>query len=930
MRAVLRGRSQALASAITHLRTTQTSGRSRVLWITGEPGIGKSAVIDALVAHAAGSGFRIGYGQIGVDPLPPAATLLLALASSTPALVPTSELKRLASLVPDATLLTEVLREHLATTSSEAPLLIALDDRHLLDETSQAVLTGLITCLADQPVAWVFTGPTSQDNSVPGADASTQRLFLPPLTPEDVEAIAFDRLGHQPSEPILRMLKGISGNPQLAVRLLEGIERARDRGETEDQVPGEFILAVRHQLETFDAETREIIYWAAVLATPFTIAAMAALTGRGPASVRADMERTRANGLLKEDSGETSFRHELVREVIYSGMLAQEQQRLHRGCARYLLNVEHSALAGAEHAQSGAHAGDVEAAVFLRQAADEVLPTDAEAAGGLMLDALSLLRPGQSEWLDFAEHCVEVLLRSEQYAEAVRIADTALARVDDSATSARLQLLVAPARWLLNRSPELVSKLEATLTADSLPPLLGARLAAFRALALSTIPACAQASQAVANALRMASSSADDEAMSVALLAAGQMAGGSGDHRGAVAHYRNFRIQAGTTPRAEEIVELQYLDRFAEAEGLLRHAENQPHPLLPQTPASLTWARMLLEFNLSRFADAEILAERLSLADLDQERAPFGSDACLVLVTAALVRGDLELASQRLASPTATHPVTDPPSDNRRLVTAWLTAARGSALAAAAMLTRGRDEPLAMVGCPPGGIWLMAHIARAAEDSDLMRQVVALSSDVAAENPDGTSYSGTAMLVRGISSQDLGLLRGADEILSTGPRPDLRAGAAADLGRTLMAQGCTTEAINHLERAWNVYQQIGARRALTSIQRTMRRAGVRRAKWETSGGRPRTGWEALTRTELKVAVLISAGHTNRFVARQFQVSPNTIGTHLRSIFAKLNVQSRVQLANAYNSRPPDPEPSVISASPFESNREPPRTALSRS
>jgi DNA-binding CsgD family transcriptional regulator len=61
--------------------------------------------------------------------------------------------------------------------------------------------------------------------------------------------------------------------------------------------------------------------------------------------------------------------------------------------------------------------------------------------------------------------------------------------------------------------------------------------------------------------------------------------------------------------------------------------------------------------------------------------------------------------------------------------------------------------------------------------------------------------------------------------------------------------------------------------------------------------RPDHGLEALTETERRVADLISAGHSSRAAAAELGVSPNTVNTHVRSVFAKLGVRSRVQLSN---------------------------------
>ena len=59
---------------------------------------------------------------------------------------------------------------------------------------------------------------------------------------------------------------------------------------------------------------------------------------------------------------------------------------------------------------------------------------------------------------------------------------------------------------------------------------------------------------------------------------------------------------------------------------------------------------------------------------------------------------------------------------------------------------------------------------------------------------------------------------------------------------------------------------------------------------------PETGWEAMTDSELSVARLVAQGLTNREVAERLFVSPHTVSSHLRSIFAKLDINSRLALA----------------------------------
>jgi DNA-binding CsgD family transcriptional regulator len=97
--------------------------------------------------------------------------------------------------------------------------------------------------------------------------------------------------------------------------------------------------------------------------------------------------------------------------------------------------------------------------------------------------------------------------------------------------------------------------------------------------------------------------------------------------------------------------------------------------------------------------------------------------------------------------------------------------------------------------------------------------------------------------------------------------------------------------------AWDEYHQMGARVLRAEVQRTMREAGARRAKWTTITSAPATGWSSLTEAERRVAALIGAGHTNKSAASALGLSINTVGTHLRAVYAKLDIQSRVQLAN---------------------------------
>jgi DNA-binding CsgD family transcriptional regulator len=73
-------------------------------------------------------------------------------------------------------------------------------------------------------------------------------------------------------------------------------------------------------------------------------------------------------------------------------------------------------------------------------------------------------------------------------------------------------------------------------------------------------------------------------------------------------------------------------------------------------------------------------------------------------------------------------------------------------------------------------------------------------------------------------------------------------------------------------------------------------SGERAARGKKRVRRQTFGWASLTAAQLGVAELVSGGLTNGQIAARLYLSPHTIDFHLREIFAKLTIESRVELA----------------------------------
>ncbi|MFE2065876.1 LuxR C-terminal-related transcriptional regulator [Streptomyces sp. NPDC059467] len=483
--------------------------------------------------------------------------------------------------------------------------------------------------------------------------------------------------------------------------------------------------------------------------------------------------------------------------------------------------------------------------------------------------------------------------------------------------------------------------------------MLRAGLEAARALALTGHDATAARTRAPA-ALRTARRAGDREATVLALQAVGELGRNSGHHHEAMTAFRELRQLDGVDHVAEEIIELQLLDRYEESEALIADARDEAGATRPSLLSARTWH----DFSLGRLDDAGAGARVLSSLSHRLGCHVYELDAAVGHASVAGLRGDREEAKSGITAcegrNTADDAVQQPrPAADARLVRRGRGAPRGrrghpgtgpvlrprvhGPLALVAGMDAGpcADRPgrgrrtFRQGGAHPGRGGCRPQSGHCRLRGDRLPDA---GPGPAGPHPAGTgrrhpgpqpptrtpgrrggrlrkAARGAGQAGRGrrpprqgLARQDLTLLERAADVLGRSPRPELQAGGAADYGKLLAARGSRAEAVAHLDRAWRIYRGTGARPALRSLQRAARKAGLRRPDWSVAESRPTHGWAALTEAETRIAAHISAGHTNRSAAAALGVSPDTVSTHLRSVFAKLDVHSRVQLVNAHRSR----------------------------
>ena len=102
------------------------------------------------------------------------------------------------------------------------------------------------------------------------------------------------------------------------------------------------------------------------------------------------------------------------------------------------------------------------------------------------------------------------------------------------------------------------------------------------------------------------------------------------------------------------------------------------------------------------------------------------------------------------------------------------------------------------------------------------------------------------------------------------------------------------EAIAQLRAALATYETVGATGDITRVRSALRQRGINLG---TRGPRqrPPTGWKSLTPAEQRVVALAAEGLTTRQIGDRLYISSFTVGSHLRHVYQKLGINSRVQL-----------------------------------
>ncbi|MFI7535330.1 AAA family ATPase [Streptosporangium sp. NPDC049376] len=344
---------------------------------------------------------------------------------------------------------------------------------------------------------------------------------------------------------------------------------------------------------------------------------------------------------------------------------------------------------------------------------------------------------------------------------------------------------------------------------------------------------------------------------------------------------------------ATMLIDLWLLD---EAEAVTADAETQA-ARHPEWAVEIPLLRARLDLAAGRFGSAIARAET-GLTAAEALRVPsLTSSALSVLGTASLRAGDLPRAIRCLESELARGARDAPPYARLRseLAAGRISEALDGAAGGMSSLGRVYDalprHTGALTSEPAAAAWLV-RVAMAVDDTRRADAVVGAAEDIARRNPGLPNPAISAVHARGLRERDRQALGRA---VDGHTDPWARASAAEDLGVLLGSDGgCRDLAVRALDDALSRYDEVGALRDAARVRGRLRALGERRRHWVTTD-HPVSGWDSLTGTELAVCGLVAEGLTNRQAAEQMFISEHTVAFHLRQIFRKLDIHSRVEL-----------------------------------
>jgi DNA-binding CsgD family transcriptional regulator len=900
------------------------SGRGAVAVVTGEPGIGKTWLADEALADCRRRGFET-YAAAAWEmeqrrPFGVIADALRVRDAPDPRLAGIGRLLRggdNADRQPDPAgvefQVAERVVEYVEDQVMNTPLAIVLEDLQWADTLSLMALGRLAREGTQLPLLLVCTlRPDPGRPEVQALTASLRRLGaarveLGPLSESEVADLVAAVAGGPPGGRLLRLVASANGNPLHVQELIaavraDGTLTAGPDGRVEvaeGQLPASLRQTVLHRLTGLPEAAVDLLRTAAVLGSAFAVGELEVVLSRPVGELAAALrDAIDAGALVEEDEAVLAFRHELIREALYEDLPGVVRRARHREAAGLLAGAGMPVERVAAHWVAGAGAGDMQAVDWLRRAAREVVCPSPSVAVELLERARDLCPAGDPARAEIMAELVQPLAWAGRLdeLEALRRALDGEGRPEDEITF-RIGIGLAHSLSIQGRQAEAQAAYQRAAASATLGEAQRAMLAAFAALSGAMAGETAPAQTAG----QLASADAGPVTGGIARLAVAVAELNRGRADRAVAGFEALAAEGPADRwglqmlRAAALLEL---DEVEAARTILRQgARDCAQSGTAARTAIHHHTLAAVEYAAGDF-DAALAEHDTGLALAEASGHHWQMTSLGVAAAIAVHRGDLaqaaamiETAEEQIAS-FGPHPANSQVARARYLL-AQASGDTASAVAAASeawqrCAANGYRSQLSWLGADLTAAALAAGEPGRAADA-------AAAAGQSAEIPPAACWKAGAVRARGLAADAPELLLQAVALLRASHRPLYLALALEDAAEALARAGRAGEARPLAAEALDLFTGMDA---VTDAARARRRWRAAALHLGARGrrSRPRTGWQSLSDSELRVVRLVAEGRTNRDIAARLFITRDTVHTHVSHALRKLGLSSRVELA----------------------------------
>ncbi|MEV5388336.1 AAA family ATPase [Streptomyces sp. NPDC052721] len=912
----LRGRDHEMAVLRAALDAVR-GGRGACVVVAGAPGAGKSRLLTEVDTLARRGGFDV--VPVRADELDQYA----AGAALQSALQSPGGSHRVTAATDDQRLwLLDSITDALEDRAQRAPVVVLVDDAQWADPATLFALRTLPGRLAASRILWVLAVRPEAERPIVARmredldRLGARRLTLGPLPQKELRHIAADALGATPSRELTTLLRGIAGNPYLAIELVRSFADA-DAGKGEGGVAGlprhdlpvGFRRSAAARLNRLPEDAVRLLQIGSVLGREFDLGIAARMLGRQVGSLLSGVEAALAADLLTADGPRLAFRHDLVRQALHENLPPAVRTALHREAADTLRAAGGRPAEVAWHVvMSGGPVVD-DSVTTLLTAVRDLSPTAPDAAADLARRSAGLLPPHDRRRIALLTDAAEYLGRTRRVHEALDLVDATLSERLEPPQEASLRLVAAEIHQAAGDHVAAMAHLQRALALPALPRDLHVQLLKTKATGHIYLGEISAAEQTDTGLVEAAYRRGDTAHVVSAMMFQSQTSFYRGRLARAVDLAERATARADMEPAALHLrppripalwlaTVLTATDRLGDTERILREGQREAEALglgwsLPHWHACRACA--LLE--QGALDDAAVEAEAsLTVAD-ELEITRGNAQVRSVLALVETKRGDLARARDHLRAADVDT------GANKQSCGPWVSLARACLEeaegrgAAAAMALRGSfggGEVTPLLVLPPSHWPEIARIAVSGGDRSVAQAVSGALRGLSAQDDSQKIVGAVRAHVNGLLQNDLSELASAIAGLRKSGRPLALAAACEDLGTLLATSADAEAAIPYFDEAAQLMTESGAVRDRERLKRRLRQLGVR-----SGAPRPHTtaspGWGRLTESERKLIPLVVEGLTNRAIAERLFVSVHTVNTHMKHIFTKLGINTRVEL-----------------------------------